>query len=83
MERKKEENEYLEEMCALEELAQKKANIYARLLFDPALSKKMEALSLRHGERKATLERILYGEVKSKSKSNEGGMSAMKGEEGK
>lgn len=40
-------------------LAEKKINVYARLLMDPALAKGMEKLAMRHEERrKALLEEL-------------------------
>ena len=36
-------------------LAEKKINVYARLLMDPALAKAMEKLALRHEERRNAL----------------------------
>ncbi len=75
---KNEENELLERWIAIEDLAVKKANVYARLLFNPALAKEMEGLALRHDERKQRLEKLLYGEVK---KQKQGGRVASNGEE--
>ena len=70
-----EEEKYLKELIALEDLAEKKARIYARLLVEPPLAKAMEELALRHEERKERIELLLYGKSKKK-----GGMSALKGE---
>lgn len=70
------EEKYLKELMELEDLAEKKARIYSRLLVEPALAKEMESLSVRHEKRKETIERLLYGKNKKK-----GGMSALKGEE--
>lgn len=56
------EEKTLQELCLMEEIAEKKANVYARLLIEPSLSKEMEELALRHQERRAALERLLYGE---------------------
>ena len=70
-----EEEKYLKELIALEDLAGKKARIYARLLVEPPLAKAMEELALRHEERKERIELLLYGKSKKK-----GGMSALKGE---
>ena len=70
-----EEEKYLKELIALEDLAEKKARIYARLLVEPPLAKAMEELALRHEERKERLRFLLYGKSKKK-----GGMSALKGE---
>ena len=70
-----EEEKYLKELMELEDLAEKKARIYARLLVEPPLAKAMEELALRHEERKERLHFLLYGKRKKK-----GGMSALKGE---
>ncbi len=58
------ETEYLEELFALEDLAEKKTKIYGRLLMEQSFAKQMEELSLRHAERKSALEKLLYGEIK-------------------
>ena len=70
------EEKYLKELMELEDLAEKKAKIYSRLLVEPSLAKEMESLSTRHKERKERIELLLYGKNKKK-----GGMSALKGEE--
>ena len=70
-----EEEKYLKELMELEDLAEKKARIYARLLVEPPLAKAMEELALRHEERKERLHFLLYGKSKKK-----GGMSALKGD---
>ncbi len=62
------ENEYLERLLALEDLAEKKTKIYSRLLMDVSLAKKMEELSARHADRKASIEKLLYGESQKKTK---------------
>ncbi len=68
----KTENEVLKDLISLEDLAEKKASIYGRLLMDSALAQKMEALSARHKQRRESLETLLYGkEISSKKK--EGG----------
>ncbi len=56
----KEETKYLENLIAMEDLAEKKTKIYARLLIDSALAGEMEGLSIRHAERKKILEKLLY-----------------------
>ena len=65
-----EEEKYLKELIELEDLAEKKARIYARLLVEPPLAKAMEDMALRHEERKERLNLLLYGKSKKK-----GGMS--------
>lgn len=75
------ENEYLESLLELEDLAEKKANIYGRLLLDVDLAKEMESLASRHKARRECLEQLLYGKSKTKkSKANEGGKYEMKEE---
>ena len=60
------ERKTLNNLCLMEEIAEKKANIYARLLIEPTISKQMEALSIRHKERRCALERLLYGKPSGK-----------------
>ena len=68
------EKETLIKMLQLEDLAEKKAKIYSRLLTDNALAKEMESLSLRHEKRKEKLTILVYG--KCKKKQNDVGMYA-------
>ena len=70
------ENEYLNELMEMEDLAEKKTKIYSRLLIEPALAAEMGKLSLRHQKRKESIERLLYGKNKK-----DGGMSALNGKE--
>ena len=58
----------LKNVITLEDLAEKKAKIYARLLIDPAIAQDLERISKRHQERKAKLENLLYA-----SKDKKGG----------
>ena len=55
------ECETLLKLAQAEELAAKKAEIYSRILTDTALSEDMEALALRHEQRKETLEKLSGG----------------------
>lgn len=41
----------LAKICEKEEIAEKKLNIYARLLMDPALAQAMEKMAKRHTQR--------------------------------
>ena len=66
------ERKTLNDLCLMEEIAEKKANIYARLLIEPSLSKEMEGLAMRHRERRCALERLLYGKLVLKDVGNEG-----------
>ena len=63
---KNRENETLERLLKLEDLALKKAGIYANLLTEQSLAQDMAEISKRHAERKGNIEKLLYGE-KSKS----------------
>ncbi len=64
MAEKRKENEYLQGLIELEDLAEKKSLIYARLLMDSSLAKEMEGLASRHSERRARIEKLLHGEAK-------------------
>ena len=55
----------LQELLILEDLAEKKAKIYSRLLMDVDKAQEMEGLSARHAARKAQIEKILFGEAKN------------------
>ncbi len=65
------EYEALRVLARMEDLAEKKAKIYSRLLTDADLAKTMETLSVRHEERKERL-LLLLGEKPSKSKNGAG-----------
>ena len=58
-------------LCTMEEIAEKKAKIYARLLIEPSLTSEMEKLSQKHKERRNTLERLLYGKPLDKEEAGE------------
>ncbi|MBR6703755.1 MAG: hypothetical protein IKL76_04265 [Clostridia bacterium] len=60
------EDNSLQTLVTLEDLAEKKTKIYSRLLMDVALAKEMETLSMRHQKRRQALEKLLYGEPKTK-----------------
>lgn len=53
----------LQNLVALEALAEKKASIYARLLTEVTLAQKMETLAEAHKQRKQALQTLL-GEEK-------------------
>ena len=72
------EKETLKKLLKLEDLAEKKSKIYARLLTDMGLAEELSALSLRHEKRKEALTELVFGKVKKKQK--DGGMSEMNGE---
>ena len=73
------EQEHLLALADWEDILEKKAKIYSRLLTDPALAKMMEDCSFRHEKRKEKLLGLVCG--KSAKKKNEQGMSALNGEE--
>ena len=54
-----------------EDILEKKAMIYSRLLTDPALAQEMERRSARHEKRKEDLLCLAFGE-KGKKKKDEG-----------
>lgn len=64
------ECETLFKLAQAEELAAKKAGIYSRLLTDTALSEDMEALALRHEQRKEMLENFREGADEGKQTRN-------------
>ncbi len=72
----KKEEEGLRTLWEMEDLAEKKTAIYARLLIDTSLAKKMEELSLEHGARRAEIEKLLYGKERKK----DGGRVATNGD---
>ena len=55
----------LRALASLEDLAEKKTKIYARLLTEESIAKEMERLSTRHAERKSVLT-ALYEETEVK-----------------
>ena len=66
------EKKSLQELLLLEDLAEKKAKIYSRLLMDTDKAKKMEALSLRHEKRKKEIEKLLFGKDEKSKKDGAG-----------
>ena len=72
--RKNRENETLERLLKLEDLASKKAGVYSHLLTEQTLAEDMAELSKRHTDRKALLGKLLYGKSDcSKSGGSENG----------
>ncbi len=65
------ENETLNFLIETEDLAEKKARIYSKLLTDQTLASEMERLAKRHVERRESLELLLYGKISKKSKKEE------------
>ena len=57
----------LQELLTIEDLAEKKAKIYSRLLMDVEKAQDMEGLSARHAGRKAEIEKLLFGDEKKKT----------------
>ena len=58
------EKEVLIEVYKMEDLAEKKANIYSRLLIDMDKAQEMERLAAMHKQAKKELEILLYGKRK-------------------
>lgn len=69
------ERDALLSLAQKEDLAEKKANIHARLLMDPGLAKRMEEVALYHQKRKERLLELALG--KGAKKMNEDTMSAL------
>ena len=65
------EEKYLRTLYEMEDVAEKKANIYARLLLDASLAKFMEELASMHQKRKQKLWSLRFGEEK-KTKNGRG-----------
>ena len=53
------ENEVLQQLISVEDLAEKKASIYARLLTEVSLAQRMEKLANAHKQRKQALQALL------------------------
>lgn len=66
------EKKSLEELLRIEDLAEKKAKIYSRLLTDVEKAKRMEELASRHEKRKNEISELLFGEVKNTKKDGAG-----------
>ncbi len=64
----KDEKEMLITLCKMEDLAEKKANIYSRLLMDTEKAQEMERLAATHKQAKKDLEILLYGKPKKDKK---------------
>lgn len=62
------ETDLIATLAEIEDLAEKKTKIYARLLTEQALAKEMESLSNRHAARKEQLEKLALGKVKKDEK---------------
>ena len=63
-ERMQKEKQALTHLSEMEDLAEKKMKIYARLLTDAALAEDMETLATKHAERKCSLESLACGKDK-------------------
>ncbi len=55
------EKQALTHVSEMEDLAEKKMKIYARLLTDAALAEDLETLATKHAERKLTLKSLACG----------------------
>ena len=75
-----EEIQILSTLAKVEDLAEKKAKIYSRLLTEPALAKEMERISLKHQTRKNAL--LAMVGIKPKNTSKKQGMDALNVQEG-
>ena len=60
------ESKLLLALCDREDILEKKAKIYSRLLTDPALAKTMEECSFRHEKRKEDLLALSCGKTVKK-----------------
>ena len=61
----------LERLSGIEDLVEKKAKIYSRLLMDCALAEDMETLANRHATRKEELACLAQGKTKQAEKRKE------------
>ena len=77
-----EENSRLIALAEWEDILEKKAKIYSRLLTEVALAKTMESLSLRHEQRKQRLLALACGEP-PKKKNGQGRCAMIGGKEEK
>ena len=64
----KKETELLLTLYEMEDLAEKKANIYSRLLIDTEKAQEMELLAKRHKKAREDLEILLYGKPQKEKK---------------
>ncbi|MBQ8884886.1 MAG: hypothetical protein IJY62_00710 [Clostridia bacterium] len=67
------EKSVLRELAEAEDLIEKKAKIYSRLLTDQSLAEDMETVAIRHAERKAGLNSFSGQECEKPEKKEEGG----------
>ncbi|MBO5412147.1 MAG: hypothetical protein J6A38_03620 [Clostridia bacterium] len=58
---REQEKGWLLALAQVEDLAEKKTKIYARLLTDVAIAKELETISFRHQKRKKALEQLAFG----------------------
>lgn len=66
----KEQNVLLS-LLQMEDVAEKKAKIYSRLLTETSLAQEMESLAARHAERKKRLEKLATGKEPKEEKGDE------------
>lgn len=66
-----EERSVLRALAEAEDLIEKKAKIYSRLLTDQAIAEDMETLAIRHADRKAGLNKFLGIEGEKNGKHGE------------
>lgn len=70
------EEDCLANLIEIEDLAEKKAKIYSRLLIEPSLAGEMEKIAETHRRRIEVLQRLLYGKAEKGR-----GMSALNAKE--
>ena len=76
------EQQALLALSQVEDLAEKKMKIYARLLTDAALAKDMEMLAMRHAKRKTLLQSLANEkDKKCEKRKKEVGMDEMNAQE--
>lgn len=68
----KTEEKILQELCRMEDLAEKKTKIYSRLLTDTDKAQDMETLSAQHKNAREKMETMLYGKPLKKKKTGAG-----------
>lgn len=67
------ERSVLRALAEAEDLIEKKAKIYSRLLTDQAIAEDMETIAIRHADRKAGLNKFLGIECEKSEKSEKSG----------
>ena len=68
----KTEEKILQELCRMEDLAEKRTKIYSRLLTDTDKAQGMEILSTQHKAARERIEILLYGKPQKRKKEGAG-----------